>query len=38
VVHHRSQDELLRVKAFIGVAKMEEAKLRRGWLRALRRE
>ena len=33
-VHRRSQDELVRVEAFIGGAKMEEAKRRRGWLRA----
>ena len=30
-VHRRSQDALLRVEAFIGGAKMEEARRRRGW-------
>ena len=30
-----AQDALLRVEAFIGGAKMEEAKRKRGWLRAL---
>ena len=31
LLHRRSQDALARVEAFIGGAKMEEARRRRGW-------
>ena len=37
LLHRRSQDALARVEAFIGGAKMEEARRRRGWRSLLKR-
>ena len=37
LLHRRSQDALARVEAFIGGAKMEEARRRRGWRALLKR-